>query len=138
VPFSENAINRSRNDFFLVSETLKAQCINCRIPNYLSSLLFDHKQVSLVFRRDNPHKKQTINDTILHDTDLTEIVHVTTIECYINNLAPSATLSDIEIDNFKTIIGHILHHQKSLSECRLRIAENGFNDADNNGIAIFT
>ncbi len=68
IPFSENATNRSRLDFFLMSETLTTQCINYRIPNYLSSMLFDHKQVTLFFRRDNPYKKQTINDTILRDT----------------------------------------------------------------------
>jgi exonuclease III len=60
VPFSDNATNRSRLDFFLMSETLTTQCINCRIPNYLSSLLFDHKQVTLFFRRDNPYKNKSL------------------------------------------------------------------------------
>jgi exonuclease III len=116
VPFSENATNRSRLDFFLMSETLTSQCINCRIPNYLSSMLFDHKQVSLFFRRDNPYKKQIINDSILRDSDLTEVVNIATIECYINNIAPSDTLSDIEIEGYKNIIGQVMVCQKELIE----------------------
>jgi exonuclease III len=125
VSYSVNATNRSPLDYFLISEDLLTQCINCRIPNTLSSLLFDHKQVSLIFRRDNPYKKQTLNDSILKDVDIVEIVNLTTVECYINHLSPTATLSDIEINNFKEIIGHTLNHYKELVGCRLKIAENG-------------
>jgi hypothetical protein len=136
IPFSENATNRSRLDFFLMSETLTAQCINCRIPNYLSSMLFDHKQVTLFFRRDNPYKKQTMNDTILRDSDLTEVVNIATIECYINNLAPSDTLSDIEIEGYKNIIGQVMVCQKELIENRLRVSASGFQEVDNNVVEI--
>jgi hypothetical protein len=136
IPFSEIATNRSRLDFFLMSETLTTQCINCRIPNYLSSMLFDQKQVTLFFRRDNPYKKQTINDTILRDSDLTEVVNIATIECYINNLAPSDTLSDIEIEGYKNTIGQILVCQKELIESRIRLSESGFHEVDNNAVAI--
>jgi exonuclease III len=136
VPFSENATNRSRLDFFLISKTLTSQCINCRIPNYLSSLLFDHKQVTLFFRRDNPYKKQIINDTILRDSDLTEVVNLATIECYINNLVPTDTLSDIEIERYRTIIGQILACQKELVECRIRLSASGFNEVDNGALLI--
>jgi exonuclease III len=97
VPYAAAATNRSRLDFFLVSETVLDQCVNCRIPHSLSSLLFDHKQVFLQFKRFNPYKKQMIDDKILKDEDLSVIVTLTAIECYINHLAPSDTISDIEL-----------------------------------------
>jgi hypothetical protein len=101
VPFAVGATNRSRLDFFVMSEELVEQCINCRIPHSLNSLLFDHKQVTPYFKRDNPYKKQTINDVVLSDPDLAELVNITTIECYINHLLPNGDVSDIEIDTSK-------------------------------------
>jgi hypothetical protein len=67
-----------------------------------------------------------LNDSILKDVDIVEIVNLTTIECYINHLSPSDLHSDIEINNFKEIIGRTLSHYKELVSCRLKIAENGF------------
>jgi exonuclease III len=58
IPYAVEATNRSRLDFFLISERILPLCVNCRIPNNLSSLLFDHKSVTLIFRRNNPYKKQ--------------------------------------------------------------------------------
>jgi exonuclease III len=86
VPFPAAAVNRSRLDFFLISESLLEYCINCRIPNSLSSTNFDHKPVYLIFRRDNPYKKQRINYIILKDDDLQGVVAICVIETYINHL----------------------------------------------------
>jgi hypothetical protein len=57
---------------------------------------------------------------------LSEIVNITALECYINHLLPIVNLSDLEINNFKAIIGHVLKLQKELILCRLKDAENGF------------
>jgi exonuclease III len=125
VPFAENATNRSRLDFFLISSELAQQVVNCRIPHSLCSLLFDHKQVSLVFRKDNPYKKQIINDNILKDEDLLDTVTITAIECYVNHLIPSAVVSDVDIERYKNIIGNVCNLQKELVECKLSLASNG-------------
>jgi exonuclease III len=127
IPFAADAINRSRLDFFLISNTLLEQCINCRIPHCLVSSLFDHKQVTLSFKRENPYKKQTLNDAILTDADLKEIVEITTVECYINHLLPSETLSDIEIENYKITIDYVCSLYKGLVALRLEDAEKGTN-----------
>jgi hypothetical protein len=108
-----------------MSDTLKELCIDSRIPHGLNSTLFDHKQISLIFKRHNPYKKQTINDVILKDPDLVEIVSITNIECYVNHLAPSETISDIEIKNYRLIIGRVCSMYKEVIECRLSDAENG-------------
>ncbi len=126
VPYAENATNRSRLDFFLISNSLVDRCINCRIPNSLSTMLFDHKQVSLLFRRENPYKKQTLNDKILKDVILYDVVHITVIETYINHVIPDENFSDLQINHFKTVIGQILVNQKDVTRCRLQLAERGF------------
>jgi hypothetical protein len=120
------ATNRSRLDYFVVSKKLLEQCINCRIPNSLSSVNFDHKPVYLCFRRDNPYKKQCLNDMILKDNDLQDVVAITVTETYINHLSPNNLVSDIDINTFKIIIGQVLVNQKLLNECKLLSAENGF------------
>jgi exonuclease III len=125
VPFAEHATNRSRLDFFLISNGLVSQVVNCRIPHSLCSLLFDHKQIFLVFRKDNPYKKQNINDSILKDDDLLDTVTITSIECYINHLIPSAVVSDVDIENYKNTIGFLCTLHKELMACRLSLAENG-------------
>jgi hypothetical protein len=119
IPFAADANNRSKLDFFLISEHLLEQCVNCRIPHSVSSLLFDHKAIFLCFRRENPYKKQIINDTILKDADLDEIVLITAVECYINHLLPSETYSDIDIQNFKMHLGLIIQYHKELVGIRL-------------------
>ncbi len=125
IPYAAGATNRSRIDFFLMSESLRELCVDSRIPHGLNSTLFDHKQITLVFKRHNPYKKQTINDVILKDPDLVDIVNITAIECYINHLAPSATISDIEIENLRLTIGRVCSMYKELIVCRLADAEKG-------------
>jgi hypothetical protein len=126
VPFPLAAINRSRLDFFLISNDILDHCINCRIPNSLSSINFDHKPVYLIFRRENPYKKQCINDMILKDNDLQDVVAITVLETYINHLSPNNEISDIDIGIFRNTTGHVLATQKALTECKLSLAENGF------------
>ncbi len=125
VPFALDAINRSRLDFYLIANKILEQCVNCRIPHSVSSLLFDHKQVSLYFKRDNPYKKQIINDTILKDEGLTQVVNITVLECYINHLIPSAAISDLEIDQLKLTIGRICALLREIAALRLKDAELG-------------
>jgi hypothetical protein len=61
-----------------------------------------------------------------NNSDLSEIVSITALECYINHLIPSENLSDLEIGNFRTLIGRVLELQKELMSCKLKDSENGF------------
>ncbi len=90
--------------------------------------MFDHKPVHLIFRRDNPHKKQTINDMILKDIDLENVVRVAVLETYINHIEPSATISDLDIERYCIIIGRSLSDQKLLTNCKINLASNGHNE----------
>jgi hypothetical protein len=125
VPYAIDAVNRSRLDFFLISNDIKEQCVNCRIPHSLSSLLFDHKQVFLHFKRNNPYKKQMVSDVILNDIDINRVVNVTAIECYVNHLLPSDTVTDLQIDELKGMVGQAMALQHEIATCRLSDAMYG-------------
>jgi exonuclease III len=125
VPFAANATNRSRLDYYLISERLIEQCVNCRIPHNLSSLLFDHKPVFLYFRRSNPYKREVLNDVILKDVDIDQAVNLTAVECYINHLIPSDVVSDLRIYELKNIIGQVTVLQHEIADCRLSDATHG-------------
>ena len=51
VPTSVHQTNRSRLDFFLISQNLTPQCNNCTIPHTTLSTDFDHKQIRLMFKK---------------------------------------------------------------------------------------
>jgi exonuclease III len=50
-PSGLNQLNRSRLDFFLVSKNLCEKLVNVVIPHSLSSTIFDHKNVNLIFAK---------------------------------------------------------------------------------------
>jgi hypothetical protein len=83
--------------------------------------------VYLLFRRENPYKKQCINDKILKDEDLQGVVAISVIDTYINHLLPDGNISDIDIARYKVLIGEVLTNQNLLNACRLSLAESGFN-----------
>jgi hypothetical protein len=84
--------------------------------------LFDHKQVFLYFKHNNPYKKQVLNDTILKDFDINQVVNIATMECYINHLVPSDAVSDLQIDELKLTIGQAMIMQQEIASCRLNDA----------------
>jgi len=51
VPTGVNIVNRSRLDFFLISNAMYNAEINVVIPHGLTSTLFDHKPVSLMLKK---------------------------------------------------------------------------------------
>lgn len=74
IPNILNNRNRSRLDFFLISEILIKDCKNPTIPHALSSKLLDHKQISLCFKSTSKKHPQKINDVILKDSSLEPIL----------------------------------------------------------------
>jgi hypothetical protein len=82
--------NRSRLDFFVISQQLLLSCKNCTIAHHLDSLLFDHKSVRLTFRYNKASNKQVIKDNILSDIDLPNYVRCQVVEHYLQH----ATICD--------------------------------------------
>ena len=58
IPSAVGLLNRSRLDFFIISENVLLRTSSCNIPHSLTSTVFDHKPVSLSTKR----KKSYINN----------------------------------------------------------------------------
>ncbi len=126
MPFAQDSTIRSRLDFFFISDSLITKIVDCRIPNHLSSTLFDHKSVTLTFKRTNPYKKQTINDTILSDPDIESIVLSATLDTYANHIVPDLVFDDRQLDLVKTRVGELVSLLKDLTDLKVRLAREGF------------
>ncbi len=77
--------NRSRLDFFLVTNDILLSSRNCMISHHLDNLLFDHKSVRLNFRTNKNSNRQVVKDTILKDKDLPYVVRSQVVEHYIHH-----------------------------------------------------
>jgi exonuclease III len=77
--------NRSRLDFFLVTDDILLSSRNCMISHHLDNLLFDHKSVCLSFHTNKNNNRQVIKDTILKDKDLSYVVRCQVTEHYIHH-----------------------------------------------------
>jgi hypothetical protein len=84
--------NRSRIDFFIISETLLDSLSDCKIANALQNKLFDHKAVTISFnekkRMDGFTKKIYIDNKNLDDDLLPFLIHASICETYLLNLNP--------------------------------------------------
>jgi hypothetical protein len=85
IPNILNNLNRSRLDFFLISENIVTDCKSSTIPHSLSSKLLDHKQITLSFKSERKGNLQKIKDTILKDKTLDSILLVYTYDTYVNH-----------------------------------------------------
>jgi exonuclease III len=56
VPRSVNAKNKSRMDFFVISESLLENLSKCEIADSLQNKLFDHKAVRLIFNEKKKYR----------------------------------------------------------------------------------
>jgi exonuclease III len=59
--------NRSRLDFFPISENIVDNCKNVFIPHNLTSKTVDHKAVEISFKNPQKNIQQKIKDSILSD-----------------------------------------------------------------------
>jgi hypothetical protein len=91
VPRTQYATNKSRLDFFLVSESLLDNISDCVVAPSIQSKLFDHKAVELSFNKPVPVGKKThaISNKELDDDLLEYLVVATLCETYlIHSLEP--------------------------------------------------
>jgi exonuclease III len=87
VPRNENSKNRSRIDFFLISESL-IQCVtSCTISDTLQNRLFDHKAIRLELnvKKLKPVIKQKINNKILNSDVIDIVVKSTVADTYLQH-----------------------------------------------------
>ncbi len=115
--------NRSRIDFFLISENIIGECKNVKIPHNLSSKTFDHKPVEMVFSHFHCKNTQVIKDTILKDPLLSSVMKIHAIDCYNNH----ASFDDVFTPNIRAEIsrkiGIVLSEIANIKNIRLQKAE---------------
>jgi exonuclease III len=113
VPRDSRKRNRSRLDFFIVSNTLLPKTAKCHIEAGLQNCLFDHKSVFLKLGRSEPPgvKKQCIKNSILEIDTLQILVAATTAETYLQHTQEGQLPVD-ELGRRLTEVGLIK------SECR--------------------
>ena len=86
VPRDVTKTNRSRLDFFLISEKLVTFSSGCDIELHLQCYLFDHKAIKLSFcKLKNKSKNSYISKYILNDKLTDCVVYVAAAECYANH-----------------------------------------------------
>jgi exonuclease III len=84
LPRSRFARNRSRIDFFLVSESLLEFCNDCIIADNLQSNQFDHKAVLLkFFPRKRKNFKANISNRIVDDPDISILTDLVIKEVFL-------------------------------------------------------
>ena len=77
--------NRSRLDFFIVSESVLYKTVYSTIPHSLSSTVFDHKPIFMSTKLKKVLHKQQINDSTLDDPNLTYYVRISVFESYVQH-----------------------------------------------------
>jgi len=101
--------NRSRIDFFLVSERISEHIQTCEIDNTLLSKAFDHRAISLSFVP--PPKKAKFNHRVDFDTinnpDTLLVVQTALIEAYKMNADPTDLRRIFPNINFDAKLGRI-------------------------------
>jgi exonuclease III len=82
-PWGNMRPNRSRLDFFIVSNNIIPLVNNCWIEPHVQSRLFDHKAVILDFCAvPAASSRPNISNKILNDPDIDTIVELSVFECY--------------------------------------------------------
>jgi len=92
VPYGTLRRNRSRIDFFLVTENLVPRVCKTSIGDTLISKSFDHKPIFCSFKKDfkGTLRGPSISNLVLKDTVIQLMSKLCAIETYVNNVEPEA------------------------------------------------
>ena len=130
IPSAVGLVNRSRLDFFIISENVLLQTSSCNIPHSLTSTVFDHKPVFLSTKRKKIIHKQQINDVILNDPDLQFNVTASVFECYLQHATVNDQFHDARKNELLIRVGRIL---QNLNRLKILI-EDSIEANDNNNL----
>jgi hypothetical protein len=104
-PRSVRQLNRSRIDFFLISDSIINFCQDCRVADSLQSSLFDHKAVLINFRKKNTnlrcYNSNFVSNKVIKDPDSSLLVDIATKECFLIY----QDLDRVEKERLLTILG---------------------------------
>ena len=124
IPSGVNKKNRSRLDFFLISQSLSPDLNNCTIPNSTLGTMFDHKQVYLSFKRKVPPKRRMLKDHIFESKESSAYIKASAMDCFLQHANVSAEFTSVQLENELRKVGQILNKLKNLRELEIKDAEN--------------
>jgi hypothetical protein len=115
--------NRSRLNFFLISENIIGECRTVTIPPHLSSKTFDHKSVEINFCHFYSKNTQVIKDTILKDPLLHSVIKAHTIDCYNNHASLNEFFTEDSRLAVSRKIGTVLREIANIRDCKLELSQ---------------
>ncbi len=117
--------NRSRIDFFLISESLLSMCRSCNISPWLSTALFDHKSVTIDFTEEKVKPKLFINRSIVSNPRTEDVILAAFADTYLAHADPTQDVGDGYVHHLDPV--HPLQQQKGIVGDLLRLIRE-FND----------
>ena len=100
--------NRSRLDFFLVSDTLCNIINSCSVSPSLSTELFDHKFIKLCINKPEYKQKSSLDNSTMVHTRSKFIIQCATIDCFLQHAIPGPGINIprglYEIGQFSNIL----------------------------------
>jgi len=130
IPSAAGNANRSRLDFFLISEKISHLLTSSIIPPALNSTVFDHKKITISFKRKNGARVQIIRDTLLNDPDLDAYVLLSVTDCYMNHTQTGVDFSDADKELIQRQVGYGLSALKQKRDLKLERLIRGAELAD--------
>jgi exonuclease III len=119
VPNAVNNLNRSRIDFFLISNGLTNILLDSEIGTGKLSTAFDHKPIFLKLgKKKVPVDPNKICNNILSEPIIGLVIELTVKEAYLNNADPDAVPGHL-ITGLKQELGRIFSRLKTASEIEL-------------------
>jgi exonuclease III len=122
--------NRSRLDFFLISDKLLTICNQCSISASLQSDLFDHKSINLSFCKKKIISKHNINPSILNHCRFEAVVAVAATETYLHHADPHQP--DVDVEEGLQHVGRLIEKIMQCNEVEFKLAFDGENETDRN------
>jgi hypothetical protein len=116
--------NRSRLDFFLVSDNLLSICSKCCVSSSLDTVLFDHKSIKLFFGAHKKSGKHFINPTILNHPRFESVVAVAAVETYLQHAVRDQPGLDREAGLLH--VGHIVDLIRQANDIEFDMAFNNY------------
>jgi exonuclease III len=117
--------NRSRIDYFLISDVLIQLCNKCTIASSLDSELFDNKHISLCFSQKNTPTRHVIKPIAFAHPCFRAVVETAAAETYLQHA--DRDQADLDLDEGLQHIGRLINAIKRCNDLEFEIAFGGDN-----------
>jgi exonuclease III len=115
--------NRSRIDFFVISDSILNLIKDCHISDSLHSSLFDHKSIHLTFGDAEVGGSNVIFNSTINHSRFMDIVITSVTDSYLNHADPNT----VNLENHKICLGNALRILKNINDLENEIELEGEN-----------